>query len=254
MSSDWIIPDWPAPANVRSVITTRHGGVSKGPYQSMNCGDHVDDDPEHVKQNRIQLASFCDLPESSFAWLRQVHGTKVKTISAPFDHCVSEADASFTWEFARACVIMTADCLPVLFCDKQGSAVAAAHAGWRGLAAGVLEQTLAQFEYSADVMAYLGPAISQTHFEVGAEVREAFVSQCSEHALAFCPASNKGKYLADLYLLARQKLQRAGVSMIFGGGRCTFAESEAFFSYRRDGETGRMASVIFLDGSHRSTA
>jgi YfiH family protein len=254
VSQNWIVPDWPAPENVRAVITTRDGGVSAAPFSSMNCGDHVGDDPAHVTENRRRLAHQCGLSESDIRWLDQVHGTRVISLSSSDKLVVEKADASVTGEPGVACVIMTADCLPVLFCDRQGSMVAAAHAGWRGLADGVLEATLSCFDRPNDVIAFLGPAISQQHFEVGQEVFDAFLAQAPEHGSAFQSLPANGKYLADLYLLAKQKLQSVGIGGVFGGGCCTFAESSRFFSYRREQVTGRMASLIFLDESRQSTA
>ncbi|MBL8474260.1 MAG: peptidoglycan editing factor PgeF [Rhodocyclaceae bacterium] len=235
--------DWPAPASVRSLITTRRSGASSAPYAGFNLATHVGDEPAAVAANRALLALL--LP-SEPKWLQQVHGTAV----ADADTCAVEtlADAAVARQAGSVCVIMTADCLPVLFCDRAGSVVAAAHAGWRGLAAGVLEATLAAMRVPPDqLMAWLGPAIGPQHFEVGAEVRAAFVDPMPAAATAFAAAAAPGKYLADLYALARLRLAAAGLSAVYGGGACTYADVPHYYSYRRDGRTGRMASLIWLD-------
>lgn len=238
----FIQPDWPAPPGVSCLMTTRLGGVSPGAWSSLNLGDHVGDDPYCVAENRARLrASIAAGP----AWLRQVHGARV--VAAGQDG--AEADAVFSREAGNVCAVLTADCLPVLFCDRAGSVVAAAHAGWRGLAAGVLEAAVAAMQVPpGEVMAWMGAAIGPQAFEVGDEVRQAFVGRHAEAASAFVPhpASGAGKWLADIYTLARIRLHHVGVQSIYGGGRCTFTESETFFSYRRDGVTGRMASLIWL--------
>ena len=236
-------PDWPAPAQVHALSTTRAGGVSLPPYASLNLGLHVGDDPVAVTHNRARLRQL--LPAEP-VWLNQVHGVQV--VDAAATHGVPDADASFSRQPGVVCAVMTADCLPVLFTNRAGSVVAAAHAGWRGLLAGVLEATLdAMACPPGDVLAWLGPAISCDAFEVGAEVREAFVRQHASAASAFSPLPD-GKFLADLPQLARQRLGCAGVLMAncFGGDACTVIERELFFSYRRDGVTGRMASAIWL--------
>jgi len=236
-------PDWPAPAQVHALSTTRVGGVSQPPYASLNLGQHVGDDPVAVTENRARLRQL--LPAAP-VWLNQVHGVQV--VDAAQVKGVPDADASVSRQPGVVCAVMTADCLPVLFTDRAGSVVAAAHAGWRGLLAGVLEATLdAMACPPGEVLAWLGPAISCDAFEVGAEVREAFVSQHASAASAFSPLPD-GKFLADLPQLARQRLNRAGVpsTHCFGGEVCTVIEREQFFSYRRDGVTGRMASAIWL--------
>ncbi|MDX1451215.1 MAG: peptidoglycan editing factor PgeF [Oleiphilaceae bacterium] len=245
MSGDaaWIKPAWPAPANVKALVTTRKGGVSKGGYRDMNLGLHVGDDPQLVETNRQRLAAMLDLPRDSFCWLQQVHGTHVVRAETGAGQT---ADACYTRTPERVCVVMTADCLPVLFCNRVGSQVACAHAGWRGLLDGVLEQTLATFGEDDTVLAWLGPAIGPDAFEVGGEVREQFCARDDAAEAAF-QSCGSGKYLADLYLLARQRLKAVGVNAIYGGGHCTFTESDLFFSYRRQGtESGRMASLIWL--------
>lgn len=242
MNSDWIVPEWPAPARVRSLLTTRHGGVSRGAYASLNLGDHVGDDPLAVAENRSRLASGLDaIP----LWLNQEHGIAVVDAEQAFSSPRPVADASFSRKPALACAVMTADCLPVLLCDQSGTVVAAAHAGWRGLHAGVLERTVAAMACAGEeILAYLGPSIGPQAFEVGDEVRAAFVESDRQAEAAFKPL--RGKWLADIYLLARQRLARLGVNAVFGGNYCTVEEAERFFSYRRDGVTGRMASMIWL--------
>lgn len=239
-----IFPDWPAPINVRTVQTTRAGGVSSAPYQSLNLGMHVGDAPLVVARNRILLNQL--LP-SAPVWLEQVHGTTV--VQAEAAHCRAEADACVTRRPSAVCAVMTADCLPIVLCDQQGTVVAAAHAGWKGLAAGVIEATVTSMRVPGEqIMAWLGPAISQAAFEVGAEVRELFVTGDVSSASAFLPhPASKDKYYADLYALAGMRLQALGVTQIYGGDRCTYRERDAFFSYRRDGVTGRMATFIWLE-------
>jgi len=234
--------DWPAPAAVRTLLTTRQGGVSQPPYDSFNLGTHVGDQPEAVAANREQLRLL--LPDEP-AWLNQVHGTNVVD-AAEIGETLLDADASFSRQPGKVCVVMTADCLPVLLCDDAGSVVAAAHAGWRGLCDGVLEAAVSATAVApATLMAWLGPAIGPDAFEVGAEVRAAFIA-CDPAAAAAFTDIGEGKYLADIYQLARQRLAAAGVSRVYGGDYCTVIERERFFSYRRDGVTGRMASLIWL--------
>jgi YfiH family protein len=239
--ADWITPDWPAPANVRALITTRTGGVSLPPYQSMNLGDHVGDDPAAVARNRSILRAR--LPAEP-KWLKQVHSIRVA--HADTSHGIAEADASIAHAPAAICAVLTADCLPVLLCDDAGTVVGAAHAGWRGLVAGVIEATADAMEKPPDrLMAYLGPAIGPRSFEVGSEVRQAFMDFDARAEQAFS-SHGSGKWLADIYMLARQRLDRLGVSQVFGGGYCTVEDAGRFYSYRRDGVTGRMASLIWL--------
>jgi YfiH family protein len=240
VSEGWLIPDWPAPANVRAACTTRRGGSSQGAFAALNLAAHVGDDPEAVARNRAELRAVLELP-SEPVWLEQVHGTEVIDAGRPAPR---RADASFTGVPGVVCAVLTADCLPVLLCDSAGSCVAAVHAGWRGLAAGVLENAVAALDVP-DLMAWLGPAIGPQAFEVGAEVRQAFVAPHPESAPAFT-AGEEGKWRADLYQLARFALRRAGVNDVYGGGWCTHGDPERFYSYRRDGVTGRMASVIWL--------
>jgi len=244
-----LVPDWPAPRRINSLITTRLGGVSVAPYASLNLGDHVGDDQLAVTANRRHLASH--LP-SEPCWLNQVHGTTVIEAMAGGKTTPPVADASFTRLPAVVCAVLTADCLPVLFCDRSASVVAVAHAGWRGLLAGVLEQTVVAMDISPDrLLAYFGPAIGPRAFEVGDEVRRAFVASCRDAAAAFQPAATgeTEKWFADIYLLARQRLRQLGITAIYGGQCCTWHENDRFFSYRRDGATGRMASLIWLSAN-----
>lgn len=237
---DWLTPQWPAPARVKACVTTRSGGVSAAPFDSCNLGDHVGDEPQSVQKNRQRLISLLGCKP---AWLRQVHGIEVGE-AQPGQ--VLEADASWTAKPGVACVAMTADCLPVLFCDRAGTRVAAAHAGWRGLAAGVLEATLDTLALPVDqVLVWLGPAIGAQAFEVGAEVREAFVAQHAHAAGAFQPSHNPGKFIADIYQLARIRLAARGIDAVYGGDFCTFNDPR-FYSYRRSAQTGRFASLIWL--------
>lgn len=237
---NWLTPDWPAPASVRACVTTREGGVSEAPFDSLNLGDHVDDRPEAVAENRRRLTDHFSIKP---AWLQQVHGIAVALADPGL---VATADASWTATPGIACAAMTADCLPALFCNRAGTRVAAAHAGWRGLAAGVLEATLDTLDVPAeDVLVWLGPAIGPKAFEVGPEVREIFINQLPEAAEAFLPSDNAGKFMADIYMLARLRLAERGVTAVYGGGFCTVTDPR-FFSYRRASRTGRFASLVWL--------
>lgn len=239
--NDWLIPDWPAPAGVKSCVTTRSGGVSLAPFDSLNLGDHVDDQPDAVAENRRRLTEQFSIAP---AWLQQVHGVAVAHADPAV---VATADASWSATPGVACAVMTADCLPALFCNRAGTRVAAAHAGWRGLAAGVLEATLDHLDVPADqVLVWLGPAIGPQRFEVGAEVREAFVTQLAEAEQAFVPSINAGRFMADIYQLARLRLAARGVTAVYGGGYCTVSDSR-FFSYRRNPRTGRFTSLVWLE-------
>jgi YfiH family protein len=246
----FIDPEWPAPRNVRALSTTRRGGRSEPPFESFNLGCHVGDDESAVAANRRILASA--LPSgTSVSWLSQVHGTTV--VEAGQGGPLPLADAQWSRTPGAVCAVLTADCLPVLLCSVDGDVVAAAHAGWRGLMAGVLESTVAAMNTRPErLLAWLGPAIGPTAFEVGDEVRDGFLSlarpsEVAVIAASFVPVAKRpGHYLADLYALARARLNGSGVSSVFGGGQCTHSDSKRFFSYRRDGETGRMASVILL--------
>ncbi len=239
-----IFPDWPQPTNITSCSTTRIGGVSLMPFDSLNLGGHVGDDPLLVSKNRQRLLELAGMPQQPL-WLEQVHGTTVLNFTGG-DIENNQADAIYTNQVGKVCAVMTADCLPVLFCSKDGSEVAAAHAGWRGLCEGILENTLAKFAHPAhEIMAWLGPAIGPEKFEVGAEVREAFINKSSELAGGFTTCGDK--FLADIYFLAKKKLQKMGMTSIYGGSFCTVKEKNRFFSYRREGKTGRMASLIWIN-------
>lgn len=246
-----ISPDWPAPANVRTHITTRAGGVSLAPYASNNVGLHVGDNPEQVAANRAQLSARLGLQHSP-QWLEQIHGVKV--INAKTDGVVRTADGSYSNQKGHACLVMTADCLPILLCDKQGTQVAALHCGWRSLAKGICARGLQKFSVApGDILAYLGPAISQPHFEVGVDVLEAFFNaarnqqHADEIANAFISAQRPLHFYADIYALARAELHALGVTAIYGGGDCTYTDAARFYSFRRDKVTGRMASLIWLE-------
>lgn len=248
LPNDWLQPDWPAPPNVCGCMTTRAGGVSQAPYASFNLAGHVGDDARSVAENRSRLRRH--LPAEPL-WLTQVHGDRVA--EAGIDAEGSEADASVARAPNRVCAVMTADCLPVLFCDAAGTVVAAAHAGWRGLAGGVLERAVEAMRVPPEtVMAWLGAAIGPDSFEVGPEVREAFIAHDRLAATAFRPAMPgtldevPRKWLADIYALARLRLARIGVTQIYGGGLCTLRDAERFYSYRREQKTGRMASLVWL--------
>jgi polyphenol oxidase len=244
LHSDWIVPQWPAPANVHALITTRNGGVSAGVYQSFNLGAGSGDDRQAVAENRARLRRL--LPAEPL-WLKQVHGAGVADADSVTG--VTEADASIARNPGIVCVVMMADCLPVLLADDAGSVVGAAHAGWRGLCAGVIEHTVkAMAADPARLMAYLGPCIGPAVYEVGDEVRAAFCGVDEAAALAFVAKPN-GKWLANLPLIARQRLAKIGVpdSRIHGGTECTLSDPARFFSYRRDGASGRMAALIWRD-------
>ena len=238
-----IQPDWPAPDNVRAFFTTRDDGFSSGAYRGLNLGAHVGDDPVLVNQNRQHLQYLLGLKHQPL-WLSQVHGTEVLTAETLMT-TPPVADATVTVQSELTLTVMTADCLPVLFCDKAGTVVATAHAGWRGLCAGILEKTIAAMQTDpGDILAWIGPAIGPATFEVGDEVKAAFVEHAQEAELAFKPCNNK--WLANLFLLARQRMNAAGVTSIYGGDTCTYSDADRFYSYRRDGQTGRMAGLIWL--------
>lgn len=238
-----LVPDWPLPDNVRACSSTRIGGVSEGSWQSLNLGAHCGDNQQHVAENRRRCFRAANFPAEP-VWLEQVHGHEVLTLTdAPAGN--KRADAAYTQQANTVCAVMTADCLPVLFCNTSGSEVAAAHAGWRGLCNGILEATVACFDDKpGNIQAWLGPAIGPCAFEVGSDVRDAFIAKDSDAARAFIACGNK--YLADLYQLARLRLNKIGITQVYGGEHCTFSEPNQFFSYRRDGTTGRMASFIWL--------
>jgi polyphenol oxidase len=242
MKVAWLEADWPAPPGVVAGTTLRQGGCSSGPYESLNLATHVGDHSQRVARNHRLFFDTCRLPTAPL-WLAQVHGTTV--LDAASAASAQEGDAMYTELADVVCAVLTADCLPVVFASRCGGLVAVAHAGWRGMADGILESTVAAMACeSEDLQAWLGPAISQPAFEVGAEVRERFVTHDSDAALHFLP-NPRGRWQADLYGLARRRLQSCGITDVYGGGRCTYGEPSAFFSYRRDGVCGRMATFVF---------
>ncbi len=241
----WLIPQWPAPPGVRALSTLRRGGVSRPPYDGLNLADHVGDAPQAVQENRARLQRAASLPAAP-CWLRQVHGSAVVEAGAARKR---PADGAYTRRPGVVCAVLTADCLPLLLCTADGAAVAALHCGWRGLAAGIVAAGVAALAPGpgVEVLAWLGPAIGPQAFEVGEEVRQAFVQDDPGAAAAFTPAASRrrDRWYADLYLLARRQLQACGVRRIHGGGLCTWREADAFYSFRRDGVTGRMATLIW---------
>jgi YfiH family protein len=245
VTNNFIIPDWDAPSNVHALVTTRTGGVSAAPWDSFNLGDHVGDAAAAVAENRRRLRQH--LPAEPL-WLKQVHGTQccdAQVLSSISNTRLTEADAAFVRAPDVVCAVLTADCLPVLLCDEAGTVVAAAHAGWRGLAAGVIESTVKSMGVPGErLIAWLGPAIGPLNFEVGDEVRTAFVAHDVQATAAFAAQTN-GKWLCDIYLLARQRLAALGISRTASADFCTVRDQERFYSYRREGVTGRMASLIW---------
>ncbi len=254
MSGDqpkFIVPDWPAPVAVRSAITTRLGGYSLAPYDGFNLASHVGDQPDAVEKNRQLLRESLSLPEVP-CWINQVHGIDVVDVVdvAACGNTV-DADGSYSASAGQVSVVLTADCLPVLLCNQQGTEVAALHAGWRGLASGILAAGVDCFQ-SRQLMAYLGPAIGPASFEVGRDVYDAFLQQTGnwgdEAEISACfVASGRERWLADIYALARLALRAAGVTQVYGGEFCTFSDQARFYSYRRDGDSGRMASLIWIE-------
>jgi polyphenol oxidase len=241
-AADLLVPDWPAHRAVRAIVTTRTGGVSGPPFESLNLGIAVGDDPEAVQENRARLRAC--LP-SEPRWLRQVHGNDV--VDAAAVTALVDADGSWTNQPGVVCVVQMADCLPVLFADRAGTRVAAAHAGWRGLAGDVLGSAVRALDTDpATLIAWMGPAIGPSAFEVGDDVRDAFVGHAAEAGAAFVP-HGPGKWLADLFMLARQRLAALGVGVVHGGGLCTVGDPTRFFSHRRDRVSGRMAAAIWLE-------
>jgi YfiH family protein len=256
----WITPTWPAALQVKALTTLRTGGVSAKPFDSFNLAEHVDDDPSAVKENRSLLRTLAKLPQEP-CWINQVHGTTVLNLadypsSTITSSIVPTADASICINANHISVVLTADCLPILLCDQKGTRVAAVHAGWRGLAAGILQKTVESLDCDPkNLMAWLGPAIGPQVFEVGKDVKEAF--NMAEDPSAFkakaiattstTDASTTEKWLANLYTLARLRLQHLGISQIYGGEFCTFTEKDKFYSFRRSNPTGRQATLIWLE-------
>jgi hypothetical protein len=243
---EFICPDWPAPAHVKALTTTRQGGFSAGPYASFNLSNRVGDEPGMVRHNRTRLREVLNLPADPL-WMTQVHGTRV--IDAFDANPGEEADGCVTGTPNVVCAVLTADCLPILLCDQRGTRIAALHAGWRGLAGGIVEEGLRNLQIpSANVLAWLGPAIGPSAYEVGDEVRQTFLRMDRGLEACFTPVPDRaGHWLADLYGIARRQLRAQGVQSVYGGLRCTLRERDLFFSYRRDGQCGRMASLIWLD-------
>jgi YfiH family protein len=240
----WIVPEWPAPARVRAFVTTRAGGVSTGAYASMNLGTRSGDDPKSVVRNRLIVREH--LPATP-RWMAQVHGTDVADLDSLADAGAPTADAATAGIAHRVAVVLTADCMPLLLCDDEGRRVGIAHAGWRGMAAGVIESTVRALRSEpARILAWMGPTIGPAAFEVGAEVRDAFLAADPDAHQAFV-AHRPGKFMADLYRLAARRLERAGVSRVFGGGFCTYREADRFFSYRREQRSGRMGAFIWME-------
>ena len=245
MTLEWIEPEWPAPPRVRALTTTRSGGVSRGPYAGLNLADHVGDEPQAVRENRAMLQRELGLSEQP-RWLEQVHGCDVVRIEGDAGGC--KGDAAVARESGRVCAVLTADCLPLLLCDRAGSRVAAVHAGWRGLLEGVIESALDALDLpGSELLCWLGPAIGPDTFEVGHEVRDAFIERDPGSVQAFQP-SPSGRWLADIHALALRRLAARDVGWVSGGGHCTVSEPSLFYSYRRDGATGRMASLIWIEG------
>lgn len=248
MYPPWVLAaDWSAPARVRGLVTTRQGpGMSAGPFAAFNLGDACGDEPAAVAFNRECLTQALRLP-SDPCWLRQVHGAAVARFPHPCETDPPAADAAITDQAGTVLAVLSADCLPVLLCATDGSEIAVAHAGWRGLAAGVLEATLAAMRTpSSRVLAWLGPAIGAQRYEVGEDVREAFIESDAKMASAF-RSSRQGHWHCDLYALARQRLDACGVAEARGGGLCAYSDATRFYSHRRDGTSGRMASLLWLD-------
>lgn len=238
MSNNSLIkPDWPAPSNVGCFVSTRMGGSSCAPYDSFNLATHVGDEVESVLKNRKAL------PVQVESWLNQVHSNKVLRLPLSSEQDLT-ADASVTSVKGTACAVLTADCLPLLICSRGDSEIGAVHAGWKGLANGIIENTIHEMDSPADdLLVWMGPAIGPCHFEVGKELLNSF----KDYEEAFLPGKSPGKYYMDIYKVAKLKLLNLGVSQVYGGQYCTFEESERFYSYRRDGITGRMASVIWME-------
>lgn len=234
--------DWPAPANINALTTTRLGGDSHGTFNGLNLADHVDDNIEHVTKNRQIISQTLNIEEP--VWLKQVHGIKVVNATTAQHH--AEADAIFSNQINSVCAVLTADCLPLLFCNKTASKVAAAHAGWRGLADGVIESTVDVLQENPEnLMVWLGPAIGPQCFEVGQDVVDAFVVNDKASVCAFTQTDDE-HYLADIYQLARLRLKRLGIENVYGGELCTYTDEERFYSFRKNKITGRMASMIWI--------
>ena len=242
LNKHWLQADWPAPTNIHAATTLRMGGVSQGEFTSLNPATHVGDNPDVTSQNRHIIKAMLNLP-SEPVWLNQTHSNR--SIKAIATDTAQQADASYTDQLGVVCAVMTADCLPLLVCSADGTEIAAIHAGWRGLLDGIIGNTVAALR-SSDLLVWLGPAIGPERFEVGNDVRSAYVSKSSEYSSAF-KRYGDGKWLADIYQLARINLAALGIKKIYGGGFCTVTDRERFYSYRRDKVTGRMATLIWRD-------
>ena len=243
----FLYPEWPAPSNIRALTTLRVGGVSESPFNTLNLATHVGDNLDSVMQNRAIISSELELPTEP-VWLEQIHSDRaIEAIHRPMPE---QADASYTSKIGVVCAVLTADCLPLLICSNDGSQVAAVHAGWKGLLAGVVTKTIKALEkvssHNQGYMVWLGPAIGPNCFEVGAEVRDDFVRKYLGNESAFVQLSSD-KWLADIYHLARIELTKIGVNDVYSSAACTFTENESYYSYRRDGQTGRMASLIWRE-------
>lgn len=238
----WLQPDWPAPNNIHALTTLRSGGLSSGAFSSLNPALHVGDDERLVRGNRQLIKEMLALP-SEPVWLEQIHSNRV--VAAEGGLSLQQADASHTGLPGVVCAVMTADCLPLLLCDVEGRQVAAIHAGWRGLLAGIIGNTVACMQ-SRELLVWLGPAIGPESFEVGDDVRAAFLEKSNKFSSAFKEQGN-GKWLADIYQMARIELRALGINKVFGGNFCTVTEQDLFYSYRRDKVTGRMATLIWRD-------
>ena len=240
-----IAPDWPAPGRVRAASTTRTGGTSGGPWRSLNLADHVADDGAAVSRNRARLRHALVLPEEP-RWLVQRHGARVVEAGSAPDG--APADGIVAREPGMVCAVLAADCMPVLLCDRGATVVAALHAGWRGIAAGILEAGIrAAGTAPGELMAWLGPAIATERYEVGPDVRDALLAGDPDAVDAFRPSGPPGRWRADLERVVRRRLARCGVGSVHGGGTCTASDPGRFFSHRRDGVTGRMATLVWLD-------
>jgi len=245
---NWLVPDWPAPSNVKAVTTTRVGGVSQGTFDSLNLADHVEDDIQAVQANRVTLKKQMNLPGDP-CWLTQTHGTNVVSVEEAEKGTEKEtgADAVYSRRTGDVCAVLTADCLPVLLTDKGGTRVAAVHAGWRGLLAGVIEAALEKLELpGSEILVWLGPAIGANAFEVGEEVRSQFINCHPQTEDAFQQGLSD-RWLMDIVQVANIRLALKGVKQVYGGDWCTYTDHERFYSYRRDGITGRMASLIWME-------
>lgn len=240
-----LLPKWSAPKNINVVSTTRLNGASKTPFSSFNLGDHVGDNHNDVVLNREKLITLAQLPTAP-TWLNQIHS--IDAVTLPYADSINppSADAAYTNQANQVCCVMTADCLPVVICNKEGTEVAAIHAGWRGLLNGILENTVKYFT-SNDLIAWCGPAIGPTAFEVGDEVKLQFCEQDPQAINAFTPSHNRDKWLANLELLATQRLQSVGVQEVYYSSLCTYSNTDQFFSYRKEGETGRQATLIWFE-------